>query len=241
MGSLLRSALMMSGTEGISSSVLLPVVYGGNTLYYAHLLQAPQVWLDREEHFEKRTWRNRMRILSANGPLDLVVPTRRKGRSRTPIKDLRIVYDDPWPSLHWRSITSAYRTAPYFEFFEDRFRRLYEKRFEFLIDLDLAFQERVLEAYRVDAPISFTERYEKAPEGILDLRYRPPALPEEKEQGGGTSPIDATGPYPQVFDERFGYVPNLSVIDLLFNEGPEGLQLLRNADLNAEISPVAGL
>lgn len=231
----------MRGDNSISSPVLLPIVYGGTTLYYSVLLQAPQVWLEREEHFEKRSWRNRMRILSANGPLDQVVPTRRKGRSRTPVKDLRIAYDSPWRSLHWRSITSAYRTAPYFEFFEDYFRSLYETRFEFLVDLDLAFQERVLQAYRIDVGFSFTERYERSPEGLLDLRYRPPALPEEKESGGKTSPIDVTGPYPQVFDERFGYVPNLSVVDLLFNEGPEGLRLLRNADLTALISSVPDL
>ncbi len=102
--------------------VLIPASYGGNILYHAYLFQAPKVYIEKEEHFEKQTWRNRCRILSANGPLDLVVPVRRKGRTRKPMKDVRIAYDDPWPSLHWRSIASAYRTAPYFEFFEDRFR-----------------------------------------------------------------------------------------------------------------------
>jgi hypothetical protein len=231
----------MSENSSISTPVLLPLVYGGNTLYYALLLQAPGVFLDQEEHFEKRTWRNRMRILSSNGPLDLVVPTRRKGRSRTPVKELRIVYDNPWPSLHWRSITSAYRTAPYFEFFEDHFRTLYEKRFDYLIDLNLAFMERVSEAYRLELSFSLTRDFEKAPEGLLDLRYRPPALPEEKADAGSSAPIDATGPYPQVFDERFDYLPNLSVIDLLFNEGPEGLRLLRNADLDALIPSLRSL
>lgn len=227
---------MVEKERNITTPVLLPIVYAGNTLYYAFMLQASEVWLEQEEHFEKRTWRNRCRILSSNGPLDLVVPTRRKCRSRTPIKDLRIVYDAPWPSLHWRSISSAYRTAPYFEFFEDRFRPLYEKRFEFLIDLNLAFQERVFEAFRVDRPLSFTKRFDKDPEGVLDLRYRPPALPEEKAQGGGMEGIDVTGPYLQVFDERFGYIPNMSVIDLLFNEGPEGLRILQNADLSSFLS-----
>lgn len=212
--------------------VLLPIVYGGTALYYAFLLQASTVYLEQEEHFEKQTWRNRCRILSANGPMDLVVPIQRKGRTRRAIKDVRIAYDHPWPSLHWRSITSAYRTAPYFEFFEDRFYGLFQQRYEFLIDFDLAFQRTVLDAFKVGPEPLFTQAYKKEPEGATDLRSVPPALPEEKQKGGGRSPLDVTGPYPQVFDERSGFTAGLSAIDLLFNEGPEAVERLRNADLN---------
>ncbi len=217
--------------------VLLPIVYAGNSFYYALLLQAPEVLLEQHEHFEKQTWRNRCRILSANGPMDLVVPVKRKGRTRTPMKDLRIAYDDPWPSLHWRSITSAYRTAPYFEFFEDRFGELFKKRYAFLIDLNLAFQEKILEEFRVRPQFSFTERFAKEVPGFMDLRHLPPALPEDKAKGGSRAPVDVTGPYPQVFDERFGFVPGLSVLDLLFNEGPKGIDRLRRADLTPYLSP----
>ncbi len=216
-------------------SVLLPIVYGGTALYYAILLQAPKVFLEKEEHFEKQSWRNRCRILSANGPLDLVIPVRRKGRTRRAMKEVRIAYDTPWNSLHWRSITSAYQQAPYFEFFEEGFRTIFEKRYEFLIDLNLDLQERVMDAFRMEPELLFTERYEKEPEGTLDLRMRPPALPEEKRKGGGSAPLDVTGPYPQVFDERFGYVPGLSIVDLLFNEGPDAVDRLRNADLSPYI------
>lgn len=217
----------------MKAPVLLPSVYGGNLLYHAFLLQAPDVRMEKHEHFEKQTWRNRCRILSANGPLDLVVPVRRKGRTRTPIKDVRIAYDDPWPSLHWRSITSAYRTAPYFEFFEDAFASLYRKRHTFLIDMNSDLQERILKAFRMDKEIRFTHRYEERPDTVLDLRKRPPALPEEKRRAGESSPIDVTGEYAQVFDERFGFSPNLSVLDLLFNEGPAGVDRLLRSDLSA--------
>lgn len=210
--------------------VLLPLVYGGTALYYAILLQAPSFRLEQHEHFEKQTWRNRIRILSANGPLDLIVPLERKGRTHRPMKEQRIAYDHPWPSLHWRSITSAYRSAPYFEFFEDRFRPLYEKRFRYLLDLNLAILEATLALLRSSMELPLTERYEGTPADHLDLRGVPPALPEEKKRAGAREPIDVTGPYPQVFDERFGYVPGLSVLDLLFNEGPGAADRLRSVD-----------
>ncbi len=89
--------------------------------------------------------------------------------------------------------------------------------------------ERVFEAFRTTPSISFTDRYEKSPESVLDLRRVPPALPEEKRKGGEKAPIDITGPYPQVFDDRGGFGPNLCAIDLLFNLGPQGVERLYKA------------
>lgn len=210
--------------------VILPIVYGGTSLYYAAYLQAAEVRLEQVEHFEKQTWRNRCRILTANGAQDLIVPLRREGRSRTPMKELRIAYDHPWQALHWKALTSAYNCAPYFEFFEDRFRPLFEERYEKLVDLDLAFHQAVLDSFGLSPRHELTERYEKEVAPFVDLRHTLHAIPGEKAKSAGEGDLDVTGPYPQVFDERFGFVPGLSVVDLLFNEGPSALETLRKAD-----------
>ncbi len=195
--------------------VLLPICYLPSTEYYRILLNAPAVRLEKHEHFEKQTARTRCPIATANGRLNLTIPVQRKGRERRPMKDVRIANEERWQARHWRSITSAYRSSPYFEFYEDLFHPFYERRFEFLTAFSLALQEQVLELLGVSLQPSFTKAFEKEPENVTDLRQ------------AACSSNRIPPRYPQVFEDRHGFLPHCSILDLLFNLGPETLSYLR--------------
>ena len=198
----------------MANSVLLPMSYLGNIDYYRHLIKADQVTLEGEEWFVKQSYRSRTSIYGANGKLDLVVPVVRIKRSRQRMKDIRIVYDHSWQRLHWKSFESAYRRSPYFEYYEDDFQPLFKEKYEFLHELTDAFQQWALSKLGVEKSWNWTETFEANPTGITDLRkaFNPKAADQ---------PTDlAEARYMQTFESKCGFIPNLSIADLLFNQGP---------------------
>lgn len=194
-----------------SSSYLAPVQV------YAHLYAATEIVEDRYEHFVKQTYRNRCYIASANGPQALTIPVERNGRSHTAMRDIRISDHGNWRHLHWTAIRSAYDSSPYFFYYADDFAPLYERRFDFLVDFNEALQHLVLSLLSLEAKrprLSDAYIEQPRPEDI-DLRFAGPKAPAEAD------PHFHAEPYYQVFGERLGFLPNLSIIDLLFNHGPE--------------------
>jgi len=195
--------------------VLLPIVYLGNISYYSTLLKSSAIVFEQHEHFVKQTYRNRTSIYGANGKLDLIIPTQKNNGVRRTMKEVKIAYDDNWQNIHWKSIQSAYRSSPYFEYYEDDFTSFYcEKKHQYLIDFNQAIQEKVLDLLSKKIKTELTTTYQNSIQNTKDLRdsfspKTPPPL--------SFSPIK----YKQVFENKLGFIENLSIFDLLFNTGPE--------------------
>ena len=204
-----------------NNSFLLPTSYLAPIGYYAVLLQNENCEIEQYEHFVKQSIRNRCDIYGANGKLTLSIPKQRKASSKTQIKDIKIAYHHPWQKEHWKSICSAYRSSSYFEFNEDLFIPFYEKRETFLLDFNLKLQEVVFKCLQINDTSTLTKSYQKQ-SSTNDFRN---SLFEVKN-----SPK-----YHQVFENNCGFIPNLSILDLLFNKGPESADYLHNLDISIEI------
>lgn len=188
--------------------IVLPSCYAAPVGWYALYQQAEEALIEVHEHFVKQSFRNRCEIYSPNGIQALVVPITHRGRRQT-MKDKRISYNDDWRKNHWKSLEAAYRSSPYFEFYEDDFAPLYEKRFEFLHDFNMSIHEIVCDSLSIDKELTITENYT---EHLEDFRNISPKTDWDKNITFGT--------YIQVFESKHGFKPNLSIFDLLFNEGP---------------------
>ncbi len=187
---------------------ILPLTYLGSVSYFAAVSRGDAV-VDLGEHFVKRSERNRTRILGSDGIEELSVHVQRANHPRTPMRDVRIDYSKRWQHRHAGALVSAYAHAPYFDHYWDGLRPFYERRYEFLVDYNLALLETLCRALKIDMP-RLSESYLHASPNDTDMR--PKLLHVEQS---------AIQPYVQVFADRMAFVPNLSVVDLLFAEGPE--------------------
>lgn len=188
--------------------------------FYKTLIEVDILKIERYEHYQKVSYRNRCYIAGPNGVILLSVPLTKGKNQRTIMKDVRISNEEKWQGLHWKTLTSAYRRSPWFEYFEGELETLYERKFDFLLDWNMACFEwanKVLGLEKeVDLTGSFVKSYDPAA-GILD--QRDVMVPGKS---AGEHPV-----YTQVFGERTGFVPNLSILDLLFCEGKRALELLK--------------
>jgi hypothetical protein len=169
--------------------------------------------LEKEEHFPKQTYRNRAKIYSPNGALDLFLPVIKGSKYHTKMKDVKISYDFKWQRLHWLSLESCYRNSAYFEYYEDELAVFYNKKFEFLFDYNLEILQWIFKQLKKPAEFNFTTAYIK--EIIPENDYRTKNHFKEPEL------IIPAKPYFQVFEDRMGFMPNMSIVDLLFNQGPQ--------------------
>lgn len=198
----------------MQSSAIFPLFYLPPVGYFSGLKDFDYNFLlEREEHFPKQTYRNRTRIYSPNGHLDLIIPVIKGAKVHTKVKDVKISNDFNWQRLHWKSFESCYRNSAYFEFYEDEFSHFYHTRFDYLFDFNLQLLEWLLKQLKKEAVIGFTSEYVKEIDPALDYRTKlhfKYAINESDFK-----------PYFQVFDDRGGFKPNLSIVDLLFNQGPQ--------------------
>lgn len=180
------------------------------------------VLLEKHEHFQKQTYRNRCQILTAQGVDSLIVPVLDgRSKNKTLIKDSKIDYRQPWIKRHWGAIDAAYRKAPFFEYFEEKFRKVYEGKPDFLYDLNTQMLTVCQDFLRVSNKFKETEVYEEAYEmPLVDARdlISPKIDPQER---GFYQPV----PYRQNFGEQF--FPNLSILDLLFCQGNKARSILK--------------
>lgn len=197
----------------MDNPLILPICYLPPVSYFKVLnTSIGSVQLEQYEHFPKQTYRNRASIYSANGKLDLIIPVQHGSKNRTAMKDVRISYEADWQRLHWASLETAYRRSAYFEFYEDDFAPFYEKRFDWLFDFNEAQLQLLLRLLKIHKEIGRTNSYlADYPEGT-DFR--------ESIHPKRAAPVNLSEPYYQVFDSKYGFIEDLSIIDLLFNQGP---------------------
>ena len=193
-------------------------LYAGNLMYYSSMLKAEMVTIDLFENFHKQSFRNRCCIASPNGILNLVIPINRKSKSI--IKEVKIDNSQNWRKIHWKSLESSYRSSPYFEFYEDGFHSIFfNKNCNFLFEFNQLIHQEVLKALKVEIDVTFTESYIPENDKIYDFRTSiHPKIQLENQ-------IKELK-YFQVFQEKQKFIPNLSIFDLLFNQGPTAKQLL---------------
>ncbi len=193
-------------------------MYFGSIAQYAAIAQSEAVVFENEDNYQKQTYRNRTYIYGANGKLLLTIPIKHVGKERRQLyKDVRIENDFEWQTLHWRSIETAYRTSPFFEYYEDEFAHLYEKKKGFLLDFNYECMQAVNDCLQLDCSFTKTNEYFKEPKDLLDFRGLVNAKKDKTHQ---------LETYIQVFIEKHGFISNLSILDLLFNEGTNALTYL---------------
>ncbi|MFZ4582276.1 MAG: WbqC family protein [Paludibacter sp.] len=195
--------------------ILISTAYLATVEYFYFINCATEVILEQYEYYEKQSYRNRCRILTANGVMDLSIPVIKTGKML--IRDIRISEHDNWQANHWRAIESAYNSSAFFEFYADDIRPFYERRWEFLWDFNFEIQQKMLELFDIEKKINLTTSFQIENENFIDLRNL--IHPKKESQ-------ISSRPYYQVFEQKFGFCPGLSSIDLLFNMGPESQLLL---------------
>lgn len=205
------------------SQVLLSTAYLGPVQYFSKFLLYDLVWLETEENYQKQSYRNRCNILSPNGVMALTIPVT-KDRPKVLTRDLRIDNTLEWQKNHWTSIESAYSSSPFFEFLADDFAPFYGRTYRYLLDFTMALQELVMEYLEVDVAVRRTGEYLKNAGSEID-DWRGGIHPKKRMQQ--SDPHFKPVAYPQVFADRYGFVPNLSILDLLFNEGPNAENILQ--------------
>ncbi|MCD8166681.1 MAG: WbqC family protein [Bacteroides sp.] len=206
--------------------LLLTSAYLAPVHYYSKIYHYPTVQVEQHEHYIKQTLRNRCIIASANGPQPLSIPVIKPDSPKTPMKDIRISDHGNWRHLHWNAIESACSSTPFFEYYRDYFQPFYEKKIGYLIDFNKQLCELVCRLIDLPVILQRTESYQKEPPStVIDLREQTGS----RKEFSFPDPEYQAIPYYQVFQEKQGFLPGMSIMDLLFNMGPESLLILEKS------------
>lgn len=189
---------------------LFTSLYFAPIAYYKALLSCDEVLIEQYNHYERKTYQNRCEILSANGVIALSVPVEKSSTAKTPFNEVRIAYHTDWQKQHLRAIMSAYQNSPFYDYYIDDIRPLYEKKFPLLLDFNKALHQAILEAIEEESICSLTEVFYEG-DDIADRRFD--FHPKKR--------VSTLTPYIQVFSDKIDFVSDLSILDLLFNLGPE--------------------
>lgn len=190
--------------------LLTEVQYHPCLAYFREVMLTDEIRIEQHEHYSKQSYRNRCYVLTAQGVKDLTVPVKQGNRKKI-ITQVEIDYGQKWLNTHWRTLKSAYGSAPYFAYYSDYLQQVLEQRWLYLFELNIALLKFYLKCLQLSQPITYTNEYiQQYPIEIKDLRNQ---IHPKKE-----SAILDVKPYPQVFGRKFA--SNLSILDLLFSQGP---------------------
>ena len=190
----------------MSDNRIIPTTYFGPIEYYAIILKY-NCSIETHEHFIKQSIRNRCQIYSSYGKLNLTIPKTSLNSSKTSIKDIKISYAQNWQRTHWRAIKFSYNSSPYFQYYKDEIKDLLNKKETYLLKLNLKIHEKILSILKINTKINITNQYFKQGD-FKDLReYKFNNVIAEE--------------YEQVFSNKHQFISNLSILDLIFNLGPE--------------------
>lgn len=199
------------------NKVLLPVFYLPTISWFSVFLNpGKEIVFEQFESFPKQTYRNRANIFGANGKLSLIIPISHNGKRE--YKDIEISYREDWQNLHWKSIKTAYQSSPYFEFYEDKLRKIFEIKEKNLLDFNLKALEIIIQVLKTEKAYSLNKEYIKNPE---EISFR------EKFSAKNPSEFEMEEYY-QTFSDRLGFLKDLSILDLICNKGPESLTYIKN-------------
>jgi len=193
-------------------SVLLSSAYLPPVSFFTAINSGGDVLIEQYDNYCKQTYRNRCRIATAAGVQALTVPIVKGTSPKQLMKDVRISDHGEWRHQHWNALESAYMNSPFFMYYQDDFRPFYEKKYEFLVDFNTELTLLIMKLAGIDKTVKLTGSYGKKEQNILDLRQL---------VNPGTDEPESSRPYWQVFKEKYGFLANLSAVDLLFNMGPE--------------------
>lgn len=201
--------------------VLVTTAYHPPAWYIAEAMRADEMIIEAFETYVKQTCRNHCTIFGPNGRQTLSVPVVKANGNHTLTKDILVSSHQPWQKIHWRSIETAYNNSPFFLFYRDHFSGIYEKKFRFLLDLNNEIFTVLAQILKITCKVRISESYQRSPSGATDLRDRT-GLKDHGMQ-------EALPHYTQVFEPRHGFIPGLSILDVIFNLGPESTLYLASA------------
>lgn len=198
-------------------NILLPVFYLPPISWFSVFLNPEnEILFEQFENFPKQTYRNRANIYGANGKLSLIIPINHNGKRE--LKDIEVSYREDWRHLHWKSIKTAYQSSPYFEYYEDKFKKIFDLKEKYLLDFNIKGLEILQQILKTEKAYSLNEEYIKNPQQI---NFR------EKFSAKFSSEFEMEEYY-QTFTDKLGFLDDLSILDLICNKGPESLTYIKN-------------
>ncbi len=201
--------------------ILLSIAYLPPVSWFSLLLKYP-VLIEQHENYQRQSYRNRCIIYSERGMLSLSIPVNKPNGNHTIISKVQIYNEEKWYLNHWRAFQSAYEASPYFLYYKDEIQNFYSGNFNNLLDFNIQMVWKLCELMEIKPRLGFTNHFEKNPDDTYDLRN----FISPKNSISHTFPA-----YIQVFSSRHGFLPDLSIADLLFNMGPESKKYLAEIDL----------
>jgi hypothetical protein len=219
-------------------NLVIDIQYFPSIILYKNLYEFSNIVFEQYETYQKMGFRNRCQLAGAEGVIGLSIPLLRGRGQKTLVRDVRISDRQPWQAQHWKTIVSCYSRSPWFDHYRDELEGLYLRRFDYLLDWDLAGFDWSVRVLGLVIGVGLTERWERdySPLEVVDWRgrLRPrdrEGVGADREEAGGMDQgeagwMDRPVRYRQVFEERTGFIPNLSILDLLFCEGKNAKECL---------------
>ncbi len=201
----------------MTGKILLSTAYLPPIEYFSYILKAEEVFIEREENYIKQSYRNRCYILSSGGTQLLTVPVYKGSFHKIPVKEVRIDYSKKWQQVHLRALNASYKSSPFFIYYFDNIEKIILAEYEFLLDLNMALLKAILNIMKINVSVEYTSEFKPVSNIKNDLRY---TINPKKESGY------IQREYIQVFNTDRGFIPGLSIIDLIFNMGPEARNYL---------------